>query len=1542
MKGHSGAVINNCPKKPQQMPVLPRGLVGTKSTGQIQIKGNTVNCLLDTGSQVTTVPHSFYNKYLSDHEIKPLNDLLEIEGANGQSVPYLGYIEINITFPPDFLGSTIIVDTLALVVPDLKQSQSLVLVGTNTLDSVYLEHCDTHPDHPFQPSASGYQAVVKILQHRHRHSLDDHYATLQLNHPCTILAGQTTVLEGLLATRLLQGEKAVVIEHPTSYSLPGGLVVQTCLVDLPASQPCFLPVVVTNESDHPITIPARAIIAEVGAFQNICTKEQSIHSGQSPDMPSLQYDFGDSPLPSAWKQRIINQLNTIPEVFAKHDLDFGRTDKVRHQINLSDPSPFKQRPRPIHPLDVDAVRRHLQELLETGVIRESDSPFASPIVVVRKKNGNVRLCIDYRKLNLQTIKDAYPLPKLEDTFSALSGSKWFSVLDLKSGYYQIEMEETDKAKTAFVCPLGFYEFNRMPQGVTNAPSTFQRLMEKCMGELHLREVLVFIDDLIIFAPTLEEHERRLMRVLNKLKEYGLKLSVEKCKFFQTSVKYLGHVVSENGIETDPDKIKALTSWPVPQNLKELRSFLGFAGYYRRFVHGYSVIVKPLHDLTAGYPPSQKKFKSKIKPDSYFNPKEPFGGRWSIECQAAFESIIAKLTSAPVLAFADPQKPYILHTDASSTGLGAVLYQEQDGEKRVVAYASRGLSKSESNYAAHKLEFLALKWAVTEKFTDYLYGAQFTVVTDSNPLTYLLTSAKLDATSYRWLSALSTFNFKIIYRAGRQNADADGLSRRPHSKFPEDPMSIKERERVAKFMHCHLDNPPHTIGEDVVHAICDRHLVQSSPVPGLANALLLSMSANPGSVPDSFTDDIQFTSLALPQLSPADLAEKQRADPIIRHVITHLERGESPPPKLREELPELPLLLREINKLEFQDNILVRRRQLGNQVTYQLVLPEECRAVVLFHLHDRMGHLGIERTMDLVRSRFFWPRMAADVYNKIKTCERCVKRKALPDRAAPLVNIKTSRPLELVCMDFLSLEPDRRVQDILVITDHFTKYAVAIPTPNQKARTVAKCLWEHFFVHYGIPERLHSDQGPDFESRTIRELCEIAGIHKIRTTPYHPRGNPVERFNRTLLDMLGTLTEQEKHHWRDFVKPLVHAYNCTKNDATGFSPYELMFGRQPRLPVDLAFGLPLINDKADSHSQYIQKLKSHLEESYKMATENSQKLMDRNKLRFDHHVTPSELSIGDRVLVRNVRIRGKQKLADKWEPNVYIVVEKAGNLPVYTVKPEGTNKPPRTLHRDLLLPCGYLPAPEVNLPVKKRKENEKSLTLPSSDSIPVEDEDITIVHAPSTLEPLRFFTVIDLPTAQQPAPFLESSEVRFPPKPSDVENDGSPVTDVSEVAEPAAVDEEVLAVDMLDSEIDFTDTVSEPGSPCSVPVENTQSTIDDSQAEECPPPPRSPGAAQSELDAASPILTSPDSEPVVRRAPRTRKPPDRLQYSRPGQPFLRSIQNLLHSLSSAFTFALDADEDDSGAKLRPPAVRCQPSPCPRTYMGTGGESVTHVK
>lgn len=346
-------------------------------------------------------------------------------------------------------------------------------------------------------------------------------------------------------------------------------------------------------------------------------------------------------------------------------------------------------------------------------------------------------------------------------------------------------------------------------------------------------------------------------------------------------------------------------------------------------------------------------------------------------------------------------------------------------------------------------------------------------------------------------------------------------------------------------------------------------------------------------------------------------------------------------------------------------------------------------MVMRAMHDDLGHLGQERTVDLLRSRFFWPRMFFDVEEYIKNCGECVTYKTPVQRAAPLHQIISHGPMDLVCMDFLSMEPDSKgISNVLVVTDHFTRYAQAFPTRSQKAPVVAKVLMEKYFVHYGLPSRIHSDQGRDFESRLIRELLTLMGIRKSRTTPYHPQGDPQpERFNRTLLSMFGTLGREQKRSWSQHVPYLVHAYNSTKCDATGYSPYHLMFGREARLPVDVCFGTSPDGTENACHIRYVAKLKEGLKQAYKLASEAADKRHQRNSRLYDRRVTFRSLDIGDRVLLRNLGLRGKHKLEGQWNPAPYVVVGKMPNLPVFKIKREDGTPGTKTIHRDHLLPIG---------------------------------------------------------------------------------------------------------------------------------------------------------------------------------------------------------------------------------------------------------------
>ena len=390
------------------------------------------------------------------------------------------------------------------------------------------------------------------------------------------------------------------------------------------------------------------------------------------------------------KGRAKDLFEEYHDIFALGAMELGKTSLVKHVIKLNDHQPFKERYRRIPPHQYEEVRKHLQEMEDIGAIRRSKSPWASPVVLVQKKDGSLRFCIDLRKLNSRTVKDAYSLPRIEESLDCLNGSKIFTSLVLKSGYWQVELDDDSIPLTAFtVGPLGFYECVRMPFGLTNAPATFQRLMESCLGELHLNWCIIYLDDVIIFSEDPEEHLTRLEGVFKKLRTAGLKLKPSKCEFFKDQITYLGHIVSKNGIATDPKKIQDVENWPTPATVTDVRSFLGFTNYYRKFILRYAQVSKPLHELTAGENAGKK--------------NQPV--IWTKEHQEAFEKLKSLSLKAPILAYADYKRPFRVYTDASERGLGAVLSQEQeDGREAAIAYASRTLNKSEKRKDPHKLGY----------------------------------------------------------------------------------------------------------------------------------------------------------------------------------------------------------------------------------------------------------------------------------------------------------------------------------------------------------------------------------------------------------------------------------------------------------------------------------------------------------------------------------------------------------------------------------------------------------------------------------------------------------------------------------------------------------------------------------------------------------------------------------------------------------------------------------------------------------------------
>ena len=592
------------------------------------------------------------------------------------------------------------------------------------------------------------------------------------------------VVRLLTATRIPSGYKKMVrakveghVRESMSLFTPApredDLMMADSAVDLSDGN-CMV-LVVQNPGTTPVKMKKGCILGEVIPVTEYSLSEEDDQSTETPpeatvcsvtprtessgDRETLllqQLDLKVDHLASEEQQQLKDLICSYSDVFALDASELGTTDIVQHTIDTGDHSPIKQ-PLRRTPFALRAKMDELvREMLSQGVIEQSKSPWASPVVLVSKKDGGLRFCIDYRQLNRVTKLDEFPLPRIDDTLDQLAGAKFFTTLDLAAGYWQVSMDSKDQEKTAFTTYSGLYEFKKMPFGLVNAPATFQRLMEVVLAGLAREGCLVYLDDVLVMGKTMEEHNRNLEKVLDRLRAAGLRLKPKKCYFAQLEVDYLGHVVSADGIKTDPRKAQAVREFPTPRNVREVRSFVGLASYYRKFIPNFSKVAGPLHALT--------------KKDVVFT--------WTPECQSAFQELKRLLISAPLLTYPKFDRPFILETDASGDGVGAILAQCQDDNSvKPVAYASRSLQQHEKHYGVTELEGLAVVWAV-KHFRHYLYGHKCKVYTDHEALKALLNTPRPSGKLARWGLALQELDLEIFYRPGKGNSNADALSRSP--------------------------------------------------------------------------------------------------------------------------------------------------------------------------------------------------------------------------------------------------------------------------------------------------------------------------------------------------------------------------------------------------------------------------------------------------------------------------------------------------------------------------------------------------------------------------------------------------------------------------------------------------------------------------------------------------------------------------------------------------------------------------------------------
>lgn len=1305
------------------------------------VGGVSLRAMIDSGSMSCSISEATATRLLQscpDLKLEPANDIVVV-GAGGHQFQPKAVCDLEVTL----YGFKLLIPTL--VIPG--QSDDMI-IGSNAIKS--LIHVMKNTDEYWRlVSISGdvtnddcrqFLSMLSNVERWRGGAVPDKIGTVKLRQRVTLEPLQEHLVWGKLPpSSPLSAGCTVIVEPTQSRCRPRDILVGRSVSSLWGDK--WVPLKVINPSNKRVILRKNCKIADVypcvaveelSPPEKIMSNSHSFEQGSVPIRSVEQrkellhrlglqdLDLDSCEVSDRWKDQLLQLVEKYESIFSKDKMDCGEATDFVHKIHLVDEKPFRLPYRRVPPSQYEKLRTALNEMEERDIIRKSNSEYASPLVLVWKKDGSLRICTDFRWLNAKTVKDAHPLPHQADALAALSGNVLFSTMDLTSGFYNVPLYEPHKKYTAFSSPFGLHEYNRMPQGLSNSPATFMRMMMSIFGDENFSSLLCYLDDLMVFAPDEATALQRLEMVFSRLRSHNLKLAPKKCHLLKRSVRFLGHVICADGVRTDPDKVNTITnireeqlmeSDGVTPSQKKIRSFLGMILYYQHFIPDCSAKAKPLFRLLSGrqaIPHGRKGKKLRKQPSAKpsLTPSD-----WTSACRTSFQTLKMELVNVVTLAHPNFSEPFILAVDASFDGIGAVLSQVSPGETvaRPVAFASKTLSRSQMNYPAHRLEFLALKWAVCDKFSHWLKGRHFTAWTDNNPLSYILTKPRLDACEQRWVAKLAAYDFDLKYVPGVRNTVADALSREPfvescigHRLLKEPYVALLDevngvvrgtvQDAFRLTNNCHIVQDTEPDSPDSVSE-CDLQSERGSIDADEVSAVLSAQC-------DHGLTNVNPPLSQLPEVDPvvplpqSQLSSLQQQDQAINRVLFYVRRKRK---ATRREAASEPGgvggLLRQWKKLKVQNGILyrvMRHHRLSRKI-FQFVVPDSLKVQVLLSLHDNAGHQGQARTLSLARERFFWVGMERDITNHVRQCERCVVGKTPePHACAPLENIQTSEPMELVCIDFWTAElSDNKKVDVLVITDHFSKMAHAFPCRNQSAKHVARRLWDDFFCVYGFPKRIHSDQGSNFESRLLKDLLEMAGVQKSHTTPYHPMGNGVtERFNRTLGNMLRTLPSTAKARWPQMLRTLTFCYNCTVHETTGLAPFYVMFGRVPRLPVDMMFQHVLQNDDVISHHEFVSRLRKDLFDASQIAQNHAFHEQARHARLYNRKVKGSPLAVGDRVLLANRGERGKRKLADKWDPTPYDVVSVRSGINVYRIRESHTGKE-RVVHRNLLLPVNFL-------------------------------------------------------------------------------------------------------------------------------------------------------------------------------------------------------------------------------------------------------------
>jgi hypothetical protein len=857
------------------------------------------------------------------------------------------------------------------------------------------------------------------------------------------------------------------------------------------------------------------------------------------------------------RRKLATLLETNKEVFAVNPTAPRPYNGPPFYLDTGQATPFKEKLRNTSPLKEKEIAKAVEQMLRDHIIEQANSPWASPVVLAKKKDGTYRFCVDYRRLNSVTRKDSYALPPISTILNALGieRAKMFTTLDVASGFWHINIHPPDREKTAFVTSYGTYQFRVVPFGLTNAPAQFCRAMDETLRDLLWNICLVFVDDIIIWSEDFDTHLENLQLVFDRLIKGGWSLKLSKCQFCMTQITYLGYVISEGKLQMDPEKIRAIVEWPPPQNLRQLQGFMGAVNWNSNFIKDLHSIAAVLHK------------KLSPKDNSKWTCDDPNTAQGK-----AFQTLKKCFMTAPILRLPDFDRDFYLITDASDEGSGAVLAQEFDGFELPVSYYSKSWKNSERSAHSYLKETRAMVRGL-KHYKHYFWGISPIVVTDCRALAYWNTTKEIPQVAERYLSYVQTCMPRFIHRPGTLIPVTDALSRWS---------LVKKREEGGK------DGSTY-----------DWKLLEQAQLPE----------------PDS----ARIFSIMQMDLDMGPIRDAQLANSKLTKIISYLKNEL---PTISED--ERRELQTRSKGLELLNGLLVKSKSSENESPLPYIPGGELRRRILQALHNDpiAGHLGIEKTLKQIQTRFYWSTLKEDVTTHVRTCRICASNKPKPTRKSPLNPISISGPWLDVHLDYMEMPSGKEFTHLLVIVDRFTRMVELNATEKADAVTSANIFEENVLLRYGTPITVTTDGGSHFKGEFSKLLERHHITHQVGLPDTHRANGFAERVIRSIREFLRHYSTDG--NWHEYISKCRHYINTAFTSRHGSTPYFVYTGRHPRLSIENELKLPAPS------------LTDQVLIQAKETTELSQELM---KDRYDKTCT-SILRLDDFVIIRNKRPSGK--------------------------------------------------------------------------------------------------------------------------------------------------------------------------------------------------------------------------------------------------------------------------------------------------------------